>query len=138
MAAVTTDQLLSELQQACYRSALVDRVETRVIDADTLSVRIYLTRTETFISVFCNVGTDKTAFALVESGQRIYGVDNAKIGWHEHPWRDPARHEPCHAVQFGEFLVRAVTILKIGNVHLNCTLLAFQKGRETALQEIGG
>jgi len=106
MAAVTTEQLLSELQQACYRSALVDHVETRVIDADTLSVRIHLTRAETFISVFYNVATDKTAFALVESGQRIYGADNAKMGWHEHPFRNPARHEPCSPIEFKEFLAR--------------------------------
>ena len=106
MAAVTTEQLLSELQQACYRSALVDPVETRVIDADALSVRVHLTRAETFISVFYNVTTDKTAFALVESGQRIYGVDNAKTGWHAHPLRNPARHESCQPVQFDEFLAR--------------------------------
>ncbi len=106
MAAVTTEQLLSELQQACYRSALVDHVETRVIDADTLSARVHLTHAETFISVFYNVATDKTAFALVESGQRIYGADNAKMGWHTHPLRNPAPHEPCQPVQFNEFLAR--------------------------------
>ena len=96
MAAVTTEQLLSELQQVCYRSALVDHVETRV----------HLTRAETFINVFYNVATDKTAFALVESGQRIYGADNAKMGWHEHPFRNPARHEPCSPIEFKEFLAR--------------------------------
>jgi hypothetical protein len=106
MAAVTTEQLLSELQQACYRSALVDYVETHVIDADTLSARIHLTRAETFISVFYNVATDKTAFALIESGQRIYGVDNAKMGWHAHPWRNPGLHEPCPPIEFKDFLAR--------------------------------
>jgi hypothetical protein len=91
MAAVTTEQLLSELQQACYRSALVDYVETHVIDADILSARIHLARAETFISVFYNISTDKTAFALVESGQRVYGVDNARRGWHEHPFHHPTQ-----------------------------------------------
>jgi len=80
MAAVTAGQLLMALQQACYRSPLVDRVETQDIDADTLSARVYLTRAETFINVFYNITTDKTAFALVESGQRVYGVDNARKG----------------------------------------------------------
>ncbi len=104
MAAVTTDQLLLALRQACYHSALVDRVETLVIDADTLSVRVYLTRAETFINVFYNVTTDKTAFALVESGHRVYGVDNARKGWHEHPFDNPAGHITCASVQFESFL----------------------------------
>jgi hypothetical protein len=106
MAALTTEQLLSELQQACYRSALVDHVETRVIDADTLSVRVHLARAETFINAFYNVSTDKTAFALVEGGQRIYGVDNAKMGWHEHPFHHPTKHANCAPVEFAEFLAR--------------------------------
>jgi len=106
MAAVTTGQLLLELQQACYRSALVDHVETQAIDADTLSARVHLTRAETFINVFYNVTTTKTAFALVESGQRVYGVDNARKGWHEHLFGDPARHVACAPVQFEDFLAQ--------------------------------
>jgi hypothetical protein len=106
MAALTTEQLLSEVQQACYRSALVDHVETRVIDADTLSARVHLTRAETFISVFYNIATDKTAFALVESGQRVYGVDNARRGWHEHPFYHPTKHANCAPIEFAEFLAR--------------------------------
>lgn len=106
MAAVTAGQLLMALQQACYRSPLVDRVETQGIDADTLSARVYLTRAETFINVFYNFTTDKTAFALVESGQRVYGVDNARKGWHEHPFGDPARHVACAPVPFGDFLAQ--------------------------------
>jgi hypothetical protein len=106
MAAVTADQLLMALRQAGYRSDLVDRVETLAIDADTLSVRVYLTRAETFINVFYNITTDKTAFALVESGQRVYGVDNARKGWHEHPFGDPARHVACVPMQFEGFLTQ--------------------------------
>ena len=106
MAAVTTEQLLFELQQICYHSASVDRVETQVIDSDTWRVRVHLARAETFIDVFYNVTTDKTAFALVESGQRVYGVDNARRGWHEHPFHHPAKHANCAPIEFAEFLAR--------------------------------
>jgi hypothetical protein len=79
MAAVTTEQLLSELQQACYRSAWVDRVETRVIDADTLSVRIHLTRAETFISVF-------STLPLTRPLSRWSKAVNASIAWITPKW----------------------------------------------------
>lgn len=104
MAALTTGQLLYELRQACERSPLVSYIEERVMDDDTLSVRVHLTNSESFINVFYNVTTGKAAFALMRGGQRLYGVDNAKMGWHKHPFDDPARHVPCAPVRFEEFL----------------------------------
>jgi hypothetical protein len=104
VAAVTTDQLLLALQQACYHSPVVDRVEARVIDADTLRVRVYLTIEAAFLDAFYNLATAKTSFALVEDEKRTYGVDNAKMRWHVHPFDDPAQHIPCSPVQFEEFL----------------------------------
>jgi len=104
MAAVTTRQLLYELQRACNRSPVVSHIEERVVDADILSVRVHLTFAHTFINVFYNVTTGKTAFALVEGDRRLYGVDNAKMGWHRHPFDDPDQHVPCAPVRFEDFL----------------------------------
>ena len=104
MVAVTTRQLLYELQQACNRSPLVSHVEERVVDADILSVRVHLTFAHMFINVFYNLTTDKVAFALVEGRDRLFGVDNAKMGWHRHPFHDPDLHLPCAPVRFEEFL----------------------------------
>ncbi len=104
MAAMITGHLLLALQQACHRSLMVAYVDVQTIDADTLSLLIQLTRPDTFISVFYNLATDKTAFALVESDRRVYGVDNAKMGWHRHPFSDPAQHIRCIPIQFEEFL----------------------------------
>jgi len=104
MAAVTTRQLLYELQQACNHSPLVSHIEERVVDVDILSVRVHLTTAYTFINVFYNVTTDKVAFALVEGGYRLYGVDNAKMGWHKHPFHGPDQHVPCAPIRFEEFL----------------------------------
>jgi hypothetical protein len=109
VAAVTTRQLLYELQQACDRSPLVSYIEERVVDADILSVRVHLTVAHTFINVFYNVTTDKAAFALVKGERRLYGVDNAKMGWHRHPFHDPDQHVPCAPVRFEDFLADAET-----------------------------
>ncbi|MBK9229540.1 MAG: hypothetical protein WAW26_16765 [Anaerolineae bacterium] len=112
MAAMTTIQLLHELRHVCYDSSLVDRLEERILDVDVLHVRVHLAQSDTFINVFYNLATDKTAFALVRDGRRIYGADNAKTGWHYHPFADPDQHVTCHEMSFSEFL-RSVEI------HLN-------------------
>jgi len=106
MAAVTTGQLLHDLRQACSRSSLVSHIEERLVDADILSVRVHLTVARTFINVFHNITTNKTAFALIKGGQRLYGVDNAKMGWHRHPFGDPSQHVLCTPVRFTDFLAQ--------------------------------
>jgi hypothetical protein len=104
MAAVTTGQLLYELREACSHSPLVSHIEERLMDADVLSVRVHWTIAHTFISVFYNITTEKTSFALVQEGRRLYGVDNAKMDWHRHPFDDPSQHVPCALIRFADFL----------------------------------
>ena len=104
MAALTTTQLLYEIRRACRRSSLVHHMEERIVDIDILHVRVHLTLSETFINAFYNLATDKTAFALVQTGRRIYGVDNATVGWHYHPFADPSQHITCPQMAFAEFL----------------------------------
>jgi len=104
MAAVTTIHLLSDVRRACSGSAWVQHIEERIVDIDVLHVRVYLTPSNTFINVFFNLASDKKAFALVQAGKRIYGADNAKMGWHSHPFADPSQHIICPEVTFSEFL----------------------------------
>jgi hypothetical protein len=70
---------------------------------------VHLTAAGMFISIFCNVTTGKTAFALVKGARRLYGVDNAKMGWHRHPFDDPDQHISCAAISFEEFLAEVET-----------------------------
>ncbi|MFH1633226.1 MAG: hypothetical protein ABIG63_04340 [Chloroflexota bacterium] len=107
MAAITTAHLLYVLRRVCNHSALVHYIEERILDIDILHVRVHLTMPETFINIYYTLETDKTAFALVQTERRVYGVDNAKTGWHRHPFTDPDRHIICSPVTFSEFL-RAV------------------------------
>ena len=104
MATVTTDQLLGEVREVCNRSPLVSHIDESVVDADVLALRAHLKITDAFISVFYNLATDKTAFALIVSGQRLYGVDNARKGWHKHPFEDPNQHEGCAPLRFADFV----------------------------------
>jgi len=57
-----------------------------------------------FIDAFFNEVSGRTAFALIDQGDRIFGADNAG-GWHVHPFDSPSDHLPVvDAVSFGEFV----------------------------------
>ncbi len=57
-----------------------------------------------FIDAFFNEVSGRTAFALIEKGDRIFGADNAG-GWHIHPFISPSDHLPVtDAVSIAEFV----------------------------------
>jgi|YNPMSStandDraft_1061717.scaffolds.fasta_scaffold04292_8 hypothetical protein len=108
MAVVTTVGVLKSIVTACKRSALVQSYTVRDMDEDILSVRVYLQEeafgAEAFIEAFYNVATQRTSFALIVEGRRVYGKDNARKGWHVHPFSDPNAHHPCQPTDFPAFL----------------------------------
>jgi hypothetical protein len=105
---MTTVDLLQDLVAACARSALVASFGIRDMDEDILSVRVLLgpcaLGNAPFVSVFYNVATDKAAFALVVADKRVFGRDDAKGAWHEHPFARPDDHVLRERTTFGEFL----------------------------------
>lgn len=103
MAGLTPQTAYLEILTVCDASSLVSGYTLRMLDLDVLSMRVHL-EDESFIEVFYNATTSKTAYALIVDGQRIFGKDNVKIGWHVHPWDRPAAHESCEPVTFAEFL----------------------------------
>jgi hypothetical protein len=58
-----------------------------------LSLRITLNE-ETLVDVYFNEETQRTDYALIHKGERVYGVDNLK-GWHYHPFQAVEQHLPC-------------------------------------------
>jgi len=102
--------LLENIAAACDVSEWVETYEVLYMDIDILKVRVHLTN-GWFIEVFYNLATAKTAFALISGGKRIYGKDNAKMGWHVHPFAQPERHVACAPVTFPEFLDEVEDIL---------------------------
>ena len=99
---MTTIELLQRLVIACQECDLVESYTVQEMDEDILSIRVFLSG-DSFISVFYNIATAKVAFALIKE-KRIYGKDNAKMGWHVHPFDDPEGHYPCEPVDFESFL----------------------------------
>ena len=109
MAELTPRDLFERLAAACTQSPIVTAYVIRVLDPDILSVRVVLID-DSFIEVFHNVATGKSAFALIVEGNRVYGKDNAKLGWHVHPLDEPDAHDPCDPVSFETFLTEVETL----------------------------
>ncbi len=103
MVGLTVQEIFGEIVAACDASPIVSAFTVRVFDVDVLNLRVHLVD-DVFIEVFINILTGKAAFALIDDHRRVYGKDNAKVGWHVHPWNDPAAHRPCPPISFEAFL----------------------------------
>jgi len=103
MAGLDLAEFVESVRLACDESKLVTSYDVRVQDNATVKIRIFL-ETQSFIDVYFNPENGNCAFALVEEGIRIYGADNAFVGWHLHPFESPEEHQPCGELSFGEFL----------------------------------
>ena len=109
MAELTPYDLLTQIVGVCAQSPIVTAYAVRTLDLDVLSLRIVLVD-ESFIEVFHNATSGKTSFALIVESHHVYGKDNAKMGWHVHPFDDPNAHNPCDPVSFETFLAEVEAI----------------------------
>ena len=100
---MTLSHFIETLRGACDRSNLVISYDIRVLDNAVLKTRITLA-IDAFIDVYYNPVNGTCSYTLIEGGPRIYGADNAFIGWHIHPFENPDEHRLCEEVPFDEFL----------------------------------
>ncbi len=62
-----------------------------------------------FLQIYFNEQTGTTAFALIEEGKRIWGIDFDNIrGWHIHPIKNPEGHYEISPMRL-EDIIRALT-----------------------------
>ena len=105
MADLTLSQFIETVRLVCDQSNLVVSYDVRVLDNAVVKIRVFLTDAA-FIGLYFNPANDNCSYALVRNSQRIYGADNAFVGWHVHPFESPDDHRLCEPVPFGEFLGR--------------------------------
>lgn len=91
------------IQDGCDRSDLVLSYDVRILDNTVVKVRVVLI-VDAFIDVFYNADTARCSYALIQNGERVFGADNAFVGWHLHPFDTPDKHVPASEVSFEEFL----------------------------------
>ena len=94
------------VQEVCHHAALVLSYDVQILDDLVVKMRVTLVEAG-FIDVFYNADSGKCAYALIREGNRVFGADNAFIGWHIHPFDAPEQHVISAEVSFAEFL-RAV------------------------------
>ena len=57
-----------------------------------------------FAETFHNSETASTSYAYIERGERVFGANNMRIGWHLHPYGNVAKHEPSQPITIEAFL----------------------------------
>jgi len=103
MAHLNPFEFARSIQDHCDRSDLVVSYDTRILDNMIVKIRVALSF-GAFIDVFYNADSGKYSYALIEKGIRVFGADNAFIGWHIHPFDGPDQHKPTSEISFSEFL----------------------------------
>ena len=96
-------------------SALADtglfRLVTLETEGPTVPGKASVT-SDLFLRFFFNEATGTTAFALIERGNRVWGVDyDNRRGWHRHRKEDPSTHRPIEPMTVGEIVARLQTAL---------------------------
>lgn len=100
---MTIQEFQHQIFEVAAASRICDVPIVRQIVSASISIRVPLT-VGNFIDIFYNRQSDRIAYALIESGNRIFGADNTG-GWHIHPFDDPANYLPlASAMTFAEFI----------------------------------
>ncbi|MBK8985808.1 MAG: hypothetical protein IPM39_06955 [Chloroflexi bacterium] len=103
MARLNAIEFARSVQNACHESAHILSYNVQILDDTVVKIRVALSG-DAFIDVFYNADTGKCSYALVQQNIRIFGADNAFIGWHKHPFKNPEQHIVCAEVSFADFL----------------------------------
>jgi len=91
--AKTLKGFLDEVRGAAQSAFPKAAFDYTIVRLTHLSLRISIDK-ETFVDVYFNEETQRTDYALIHKGERVYGMDNLK-GWHYHPFRAVEQHLPC-------------------------------------------
>jgi hypothetical protein len=98
-----TDAFVDEIIEVSKEFFWIKRTEIKYVQLTRTNLRLWVNNS--FIDVFFNSSTGRTSYAFVHEGKRIFGMNNAKIGWHLHPYGDYEKHEPIKTMSIREFLI---------------------------------
>lgn len=104
------ESFLTQALQAAQSLSWVTHIEHQT-SGRVVRLKLFLD-SESFVAVYYNADTGSTSYALVEQGQRLFGANNMKIGWHIHPWGQEDRHIRSEPVSIEEFLKRLEKALR--------------------------
>lgn len=85
----TLHERIIRAAENCWFVQFVEEIERTQI---TTTFRLYTIRTGLFVQVFWGSRSRTLSLALIESEQRIFGVDLHRGRWHLHPFGAPDDH----------------------------------------------
>lgn len=104
-----SDQLIADILSTSRTFAWIKRADPKKAGKVT---RIRLWLNADFVDVYHNAQTGSTSYAYIEGGQRLFGANNMRIGWHLHPFGQPDLHQLSSPISILEFLQRLEAELK--------------------------
>ena len=111
MADMSAEEFERRVISICSASPAVRNIAIVKMGLTWLNARAYLID-DSFVEIFYNQKTGKTAFAQIREERRIFGADN-KEGWHWHPRENPTSHKPSDSdITFEEFMSRVEEYFK--------------------------
>ncbi|MFQ6119422.1 MAG: hypothetical protein ACE5KE_06000 [Methanosarcinales archaeon] len=94
-------EFINEVMETAREFPWIKRIDTRSVGR---IVRIRLWINDEFIDLYYNSEFGTTSYAYIENGERRFGANNMKIGWHIHPYGEIEKHEPIEHLEIKKFL----------------------------------
>ena len=89
----SVEELRFEAYDTLERTWFLQTAEEKDHTDLSLSLRLHI-RLGLFIQIFFGQRTESLFFALVEDGERVFGMDREHGQWHLHPFGNAADHQP--------------------------------------------
>ena len=95
------EEFYKEVTEAARQFTWIKRIDSRIV-GKVMRARLWLN--DEFVDVYYNAQTGTTSFAYIEKGERVYGANNMRIGWHLHPFGETNLHEVSSPFSIFDFL----------------------------------
>jgi hypothetical protein len=86
-------ELRQEADEAVQKIWFIQSLEEVERTDITLSLRLTI-RHGLFVQLFAGLNSGSLYMALIEGGQRLFGIDREGSKWHMHPFAAVEQHEP--------------------------------------------
>ena len=102
MITMDIEKFIEKVSEAVKDYDRIKRLEIHRRTEIRVWLRLFLN--DEFIETFHNSETASTSYAYIEGGERVFGANNMRIGWHLHPYGNVEKHELSQPITIEDFL----------------------------------
>ncbi|MFQ5793701.1 MAG: hypothetical protein ACE5JP_01460 [Candidatus Bipolaricaulia bacterium] len=92
---------IAEVKEVIHAFPWIERVDSEAVGR---VARLRLWIDENFVDIYHNTQTGSTSYAYIVQGDRLFGANNMRIGWHIHSFGNPEVHRKSKPISIKEFL----------------------------------